>query len=423
MKSWVSIAIFLILTCRVMADDKGVAHIPLPADLSGTLDGAEYIIRVPANWNGTLLVFAHPTIPLGPVKAQSAPVAWPKVTPTLEKQLLGLGYAVAGSGFQNSDKDGMMRTLSLTNFFKGMVGNPSRIIVWGNSLGGRVALKLIEEHPGVYDGAIGNCPAAAGTPENMDSALSFGLAYAAAFGWHDALWGPIEDLRDNLDFWTEVLPILQTEAWPGPDTYSRWEFIRLVTHQPTEAFWGRNPQNDNEFFAVNMWKATGQRAAAEAEYGGPVATNVGIDYTLTDQEKLYLGSLGVNADELLTYMNARTNIMADIAARNHAEHWGGYSGRLLRPVLTMHNIFDGQAFISNESYYAALVQGEGCSDRLVQAYVNSLSVGHCSFSADQYLSVLGAMNSWLDTGVRPDASLLPESKGFDLGYVPPPWPF
>lgn len=31
-------------------------------DLSGSLGGAEYAIRVPANWNGTMLLFSHGTI-------------------------------------------------------------------------------------------------------------------------------------------------------------------------------------------------------------------------------------------------------------------------------------------------------------------------------------------------------------------------
>ena len=30
-----------------------------PVELEGILDGAAYVIRVPADWNGTLLVFAH----------------------------------------------------------------------------------------------------------------------------------------------------------------------------------------------------------------------------------------------------------------------------------------------------------------------------------------------------------------------------
>ncbi len=103
------------------------------------------------------------------------------------------------------------------------------------------------------------------------------------------------------------------------------------------------------------------------------------------------------------------------------ERWSGFSGRLLRPVLTMHPKFDGLIFVSQESYYAALVQSADSSDRLVQAYSNV--VGHLVFSADQYIYALAAMEDWLDTGVRP-ATLLPaSSKGFDFGFLPPPWPF
>ena len=47
------------------------------------------------------------------------------------------------------------------------------------------------------------------------------------------------------------------------------------------------------------------------------------------------------------------------------------------------------------------------AQRLVQAYVNP--AGHRSFSADQYKSTVAAIKSWLDTGVRPDSSLLPAS--------------
>ncbi len=422
MKFRLMIAAFVIFTCRAMADGKGVAHIPLPADLTGMLEGTDYIIRVPANWNGTLLMFAHET-QIGLPMAADAPAAWPVVNPSLEEQLLELGYALAGSGYRSdSEREAVQQTLALTNFFKGMVGNPSRTIVWGNSLGGFVALKLIEEHPGIYDGAIANAPPAAGRPENADTGLSFSLAYAATFPWHDDLWGPVDNLRDDLDFFADVRPIFRQESLPGsPATFGRWEFIRLVMKQPSEAFWGADSLTNTPFFGLMMFEATARRAGLEAEYGGPFAENVDLQYTLSATEKQYLASLGVDADQLLASMNAGTNITADKTARIHAEHWGGLSGRLLRPVLTMHSKFDEVVFVSQESHYAALVQAAGYSDQLVQAYVNE--IGHISFSADQYLAVLAAMESWLDTGVRPDASLLPASKGFDLGYVPPLWPF
>ncbi len=415
------IVMFLVLTCRAMSEDKEVAHVPLPADLTGTLEGTDYIIRVPANWNGTLLMYAHEA-QFGPPVAEAAPVAWPAVSPSVEEQLLALGYALAGSGYRSdSIREAVQRTLALTNFFKGMVGNPSRTIVWGTSLGGMVSLKLIEEHPGIYAGAIANASPAAGNPENADMDLSFSLAYAATFPWHDDLWGPVENLRDDLNYFAEVLPILLTEALPGPSTFGRWEFIRLIMGLPPQAFWGRDPVSNSPFWAMLMWKATEARAAVEAQNGGPVAETVDLQYALTPAEKDYLALFGVDADQLLAYMNARTNITADRAARTHAGHWGGFSGRLQRPVLTMHSKFDGLIFVSQESYYAALVQAAGYSDQLLQAYVDG--VGHASFSADQYLSLLAAMESWLDTGVRPDATLLPANKGFDLTYIPPPWPF
>jgi pimeloyl-ACP methyl ester carboxylesterase len=413
-----NILLLLMLALPTMADEKGVAHIPLPAELNGTLNGAEFKIRAPENWNGTLLVFAHGTQATNPGVAEIAPTAWPTTTPLLEEQLLQLGYALAGAGHQNDDKDAVQRTLALTNFFKGHVGIPSRTIIWGNSFGGRVTLKLVEDHPGIYDAAIANCPAAAGLPENMDWGLSFSLAYASAFGWQDAAWGPVENLRDDLDFFKDVYPIM---VMPNAATFGRWEFIRLVMQIPPPAFWGTDGQTGNPLFGLGFWKATWQRAQAEATNGGPVAENVGMQYTLTTTEKAYLSAMGVDAEPLLAFMNARNNIAADLAARKHAAHWGQPTGKLQRPTLTMHAIYDGLAVVSQETAYADLVTAKGAGDQLMQTYVNT--VGHCSFTAEQYLTMVNAMKYWLDTGVKPGASMFPASAGFNVSFVPPPWVF
>ena len=87
----------------------------------------------------------------------------------------------------------------------------------------------------------------------------------------------------------------------------------------------------------------------------------------------------------------------------------------------MHSIFDGLAAVYNESAYAAAVAEAGAAEKLVQAYVTT--VGHVSFSASQYLSLVAAMSDWLDTGVRPDSAALPPTQGFDLSYAPLAWPF
>ena len=147
---------------------------------------------------------------------------------------------------------------------------------------------------------------------------------------------------------------------------------------------------------------------------------LGDVYELTVEEKNYLAGLGLNADELLLWMNLHTNIAADPAARKQMEK-NDPTGKLRKPVLTMHGIFDPMLPVSHEAVYRDLVSAWGRDVMLVQSYVNT--PGHGSFPAGQYLSVLAAMEHWLDTGIRPDAALFPTSEGFDTAFVPPPWPY
>ena len=79
---------------------------------------------------------------------------------------------------------------------------------------------------------------------------------------------------------------------------------------------------------------------------------------------------------------------------------------LRQPTLTMHTTMDGLAEVAHESAYRAQVEGWGRQDRLVQVYVKA--VGHCAFTSAQLLAALEAMERWLDTGTRPDASFVPE---------------
>jgi pimeloyl-ACP methyl ester carboxylesterase len=407
--------IVLLLTAAtgLSSQTAGLAHVALPAELGGILNGTEYKIRVPANWNGTLVVYAHGA---ATTRVEVAPSTFPTASPTLEEQLLSRGYALAGSLYASLE-DGPQRTLALTNFFRGKVGSPQRVIVWGVSMGGDTSLALIETHHGVYDGAIAVSPEAAGWPAYADSLLRYGVAYAAAFGWPSDWWGPIEDLRDDLsgNEATLIVPVFQ---WANPENYGRWEFIRLVMKLPPATWWDVDPLLGLPGWALDGWAATSVRSALERDYGGPVAQNVGVVYELTSEEKAYLSTLGVDADALLASMNARTDIAARRSARNHLRQ---YSGDLRRPVVMMNEIFDPLVIVSNQAVYRDLVQASGKADMLVQAYVDG--PGHGSFTAEQYLAALAAMEHWLDTGMRPDSSFFPGTSGFDTDFVPPSWPY
>ncbi len=179
------VVFFLLTTTSLYPRQAGVAHIALPAELSGTLNGVEYQIRVPANWNGTLLAHAHGS---ANYSMQVAPPTYPASSPSLDERLLSASYALAGSLYKDGD-DAVQRMLMLTTFFNGAVGKPQRTIIWGGSWGGLVALKLAETYPGIYDGAIAVAPLGAGYANDLDFELRYDLAYAAGFGWPSDWWG------------------------------------------------------------------------------------------------------------------------------------------------------------------------------------------------------------------------------------------
>src|SRR5215207_833286 len=146
-----------------------------PLDLSGDLNGAPYRIRVPAGWNGTLLVFVHgyrdKADHPGEIDNRSADVA---PSPVLEAPLLAQGFALAGSAYKDNGwaiKDAIQDTKNLAVFFRENVAQPQRTIIVAASLGTFAAYKSMEQFNGIYDGALCLCSAGAGATKLWDSGV------------------------------------------------------------------------------------------------------------------------------------------------------------------------------------------------------------------------------------------------------------
>ena len=402
----------------------GGLSITPPFTLVDSLDGAQFKIRVPVNWNGTLLVYLQGTKTGAPPPEPSlVPPLLPGNEPPLEDTLLSRGYALAASQVSTSDwqpKAEIQDTFALTAYFRGRVGEPKRVILLGSSLGGLTVLKLMEDYPRSFAGGIATSSPAAGMPLRFDRTLDTALAYDAVFGWPVDRWGPIDDVKAGINFSTEVNPVVQ---WPKPDGSNRggWEFIRLVTGVSSEAFWTTDPIYGYPGFFFQMFWTTSQRESVEMWASGPIVQNLDHRYSLTPEDKAYLAGFGVKADDLLARMNERPKVSPCETCRDYAYRFSTVRGALTKPVIAIHNTRDGVADISHEGYYRDAVASRGQSEYLVQTYVSG--VGHCAFTATQILTALAAMENWLDTGVRPEAAAFPETQGFDNKFVPPHWPY
>src|ERR1700735_2476376 len=124
--------------------------------LTGTLaDGATYLIQVPANWNCTLFLYSH-----GYVTPGSANPAQDVGDPVTGAWLLGHGYALAGSSYASTGwaiQQALPDQINTLALFAQQVGQPTRTIAWGHSLGGIITAGLIQDYPNRFSAALPMC--------------------------------------------------------------------------------------------------------------------------------------------------------------------------------------------------------------------------------------------------------------------------
>jgi hypothetical protein len=389
-------------------------------NLIGDIHGAPFEIDVPADWNGKLIVYGggyrdladHP----GEVDGR---IPHPSPSLAIGTALYREGWALAGTAYKRNGwavEEALDDLPALAHYFRRTVARPKRTLLYGDSMGSVPALKLAESKGG-FDGYLAGCAIGAGAPRLADSQVADRLlAYDVAFGMPSD-WGKAGDVRDDLDFESEVVPVLTADATDDPLGFAKFEFIRLVTGIPGS---GLTPPPD---FYPNWLSAffdsTEGAAEAERRAGGPVAQNLDHIYALTASEKAQLAALGLDAEPLLRAMNARRNISAPRASRSYARRFAEYSGRIKKPVLTLHTVID-HIPVSHESAYRETVAAAGRSHLLAQAY--SSNVGHCNFDPGQVVAAVNALDAWITTGVAPTDSAFPMALGFVPGFTPPPWP-
>jgi alpha-beta hydrolase superfamily lysophospholipase len=391
---------------------------PGPIDETGTLNGAPYRIIVPASWNGGLVVLAHGYRDRAD-HAGEVDDRRPMDTgfSGIAAGLAAQGYAVAASAYKTNGwavSDELDDTVALTSYFRDTIAKPNRTLLVGFSLGSFTA-KLNERGAGLFDGYGPWCGVLAGAPRAWDGGGVNLLAYATAFGGLPASWGTTADGDDDVDFETEVLPILFGQIL-NPANFGKFEFMRLVSGVP------QNPSYYPSGLFTNAFFFTEARGELERRAGGPIVSNVGHVYRLSEADKAYLAGLGVTPSTTtawLAQMNA-TRFTAPATSRNYVEQYADFTGKIKKPVLTLHTKDDTLVPIAHESAYKATVDGAGESDLLFQVATNGS--GHCAFTPAQIFTGIGALDQWVQTGVRPTAAQFPSALGFDTAFTPPTWP-
>ena len=118
---------------------------PTPAINGMLADGSTYTIEMPADWNGTLLLYSHGYVTPGePNPAADAS------DPRTAAYLLAHRFALAGSSYASTGyavEEGLHDQIDVLDTFAKRVGKPKHTIAWGHSMGGIITAGLVQTHP------------------------------------------------------------------------------------------------------------------------------------------------------------------------------------------------------------------------------------------------------------------------------------
>ncbi|MGV3457903.1 alpha/beta hydrolase [Sphingomonas sp.] len=362
--------------------------------------GARWSAEVPANWNGTLLLYS---------RGYSPSAGNPDPAPKQHRQaLLDAGYAIAGSDYGSGGwalEQAVPAQRATIAAFAAKHGKPKRVIAWGSSMGGLVSTALAEAKGSGIDGAAPMCASIGGSLGMMNMALDGAYAFRTliAPGSGIRVTG-IDDGRVNGARVADAL----AEASKTPQGRARIALAGVLAGIPnwTSRDKPRPAATDYAAQAAEIAKSFVMgvylpRTDQEARAGGNFSWNTGIDYRAqlaksgrrAMVEALYRQA-GPKLDADLATLNAGQRIAADPKAVAYMRAHYTPNARPLVPLVAVQTIGDGLTAPAMQRGYAQAARGD-----VKSLYVNA--AGHCTFDTATVLATIRYLDTRIATGKWP----------------------
>ncbi len=336
---------------------------------TGELNGAQFRIEIPENWNGGLILYCHGYSAV-PGTFDAKPI--PGLSVFVEQ-----GYAVAASGYAAGGwaiEEAMLDTQALHRYFAKKYGAPKETWVTGHSMGGFLTMAMLERFPNDYDGGLALCGP---------------LSSAAAFMKRDVF-----DLRVVFDFYFPG-------ALPPPDHVPADYARSAAVEAKTEALLSAAPEKAE---AVRRYAAVrnNKELAAKLAFFTFILKDIqqrGGGNPFDNRDTIYEGTPDDNAvnDGVKRYA-------ASARAAAYLRAWYTPTGRLARPMLAIHTTYDAlvRPYVPNE--YAMLASQNGSAAMFAQQYVKH--DGHCAILPAEIARGFELLRAWARTGQRPPGGAL-----------------
>lgn len=375
--------------------------------------GSGYLIAMPADWNGTLILYngGLTRVPLTEPRGVGA-----------ARLLVPEGYALATADYHRGvAREAARDTEDLRQIFIRRFGRPRRTVAYGLSFGGLVTARLIELYGTGSDGVVNYHAAAPGC----------GMV-AGSLRWSQVYL----DVRAVYQYYCRNHPRpeeVQYELWQGlpagaelsdqdlTDRVNACTGVGLPAAQRTE----QQTRNLTNILNVTHIAESGllpTMRAATFTQAETVHRHLGGRNPASNQDVAYRGS--TDDDALNRGLPRYVSDPSAAAALSEADD---PTGAVSIPTVSMHAADDRERFVEQQSEYRDAFVRAGSADRLVQIYTTG--GGHCLFTAPENLAHLRGLLRWLETGAKPAPaefaglcdqarSQFPGDCRFDAAYQP-----
>ncbi len=350
--------------------------------LQGTHNHAGFIFEVPNNWNGDLVMWAHGYRGQDHVLTTEVPKFG------LREQILGQGRAWASSSYYANGFDvraGVLSTKDLATLIRTSTAPKGRNYIAGESMGGYVIGRSLEQYPNFYAGALPLC-GVLGDQTLLDGYLDYQLVAQALTG--------VSAYPIPADYLTNAVPRMQVATGlaglkpGGPDTTNDLgKQLRQITINRT----GGPRPGVEQAFAV--WKdylfglATINGGDSPARRPVQLATNVGTQYAPNAPVDVNATVLRVAPENPTERNSTGLTEVPKIAGRPNV------------PVLSLHGIGDMQVPFAQEQIYYREAVANSQGHLVVQRAIRTS--GHCEFSPTEVGTAFNDLVNWVSSAVVP----------------------
>ncbi len=368
---------------------------------AGVLKGSAYMVEVPANWNGKLVMFAHGYAGTGPALSVAPP--------PIRRHLVQSGYAWAASSYSTNYYDvraGVEDTNALALAFTSIAAQngrplsaPVRTYITGRSMGGHIAAAAVEAETLAtavnkvsYHAALPMCGVMADTELfNRFAGMQVTAQALAGVPNHPfAEWAGVQTQASSSLFTS--FPTATSPNLPIITTAKGAQFASVVKHLTG----GERPMFSQGFEYGGSFRFAFGGFGGDGTINGILTQNIldtqSLSYTI-DGDPAATSALNASVQKLTAHPEANR-------LRRDGLRWiPAVNGAFKVPVLSIHTLGDMYVPFAMQQSYARRAAARGSSAMLVQRAQRGAA--HCDFTVAEQVASFDALAKWEQGGAKP----------------------